>query len=155
MTEKVGVVHIHIKHGNKHCTCVLLSFLWLRIFNNGMHWSHYSQLVLFKVPHFAIAPSSWYLEKSWSTNLQADIIKICHEETQFFLSWSVKVTQQAHGVVSTSTSMRRNDVASTLVRRQFHVICPLGIFQKLSLLESLNRISPHLFSTISYKGDSV
>ena len=25
-----------------------------------------------------------------------------------------------------STSMRRHDVASTLIRRQFYVICPLG-----------------------------
>ena len=38
------------------------------------------------------------------------------------------LTQQAHDVVTTSncrTSMRHNDVVSTLVRRHFDAMCPL------------------------------
>ena len=46
-------------------------------------------------------------------------------------------TQYQKDVVS--TSMRRDHVASTLIRLHFNVVCPLGLYQCLSSLITLNR----------------
>ena len=48
-----------------------------------------------------------------------------------------------------STSMRRDHVASTLIRRHFHVVCPLGYFS-VSIQSTINSIAVSLDVVIEW-----
>ena len=58
----------------------------------------------------------------WRYRVGKDRAKI---ETKFWRPWTV-LSQQAHNIKMTSNQRRCDVVASTLIRRHFNVVCPLG-----------------------------